>query len=524
MNKKRGAATYILIVACILLTKVLGMVRGMFLSAYYGTGSEAAVFQAVSKLPLTLYDVTLGTAIVSAFIPVFNERLSKDGKDSANRFASRFLSIAGILSAVLCAVGMCFPRLYVKIVASGFDGAQMALAMRMTRLILPVILFATAAYVFIGILQSYGEFTAPALVSLFTNLTLIVYFLFFNRFFGIEGLAAAFTVGWSLQLVFLLPFIIRRGFRFHTGGRLFDKDMLRVLLLTLPLFVSSLAQPINNVISTNLSSGLGEGALSTLNYAYDAYFILAAVFASAMTNLYFPEMSRHFAAGNRAGAADIGGQMLKTVSAIILPITAFVFACGEPIIRLLYQRGAFTAENTAAVTACLQIYCLGMLALSAQEILNKFFYSMQNSWVPMVAAVGGIALNLGCSFWFVGQFSQYRLLAWATVISGWFMALVLVVFALIFKTGLIKKSLFVSLGKTLAAALCMGAAAYGVRRLGELWLGRGMIGSLVVTLCALALGAAVYFGALWCLRSEELGELKKMRRKKGKEGASCDKE
>ena len=85
MKKKGQGATYIIILACILLTKVLGLARGVLLSAFYGTGLEAEVFQAVSKLPLTLYDVTLGTAIVSAFIPVFNERLAKDGKQIAQR-------------------------------------------------------------------------------------------------------------------------------------------------------------------------------------------------------------------------------------------------------------------------------------------------------------------------------------------------------------------------------------------------------------------------------------------------------
>lgn len=513
MKKQGGTKIYILIVACILLSKVLGMARNMFLSAYYGTGMEAEVFTAVSKLPLTLYDVTLGTAIVSAFIPVFNERLAQNGKNSANRFGSNFLTLAALFSTAVCALGMCFPELFVKIVASGFDDSRMALAVPMMRSILPVILFATAAYIFIGILQSYGEFTAPALVSLFTNLAIILYFVFFNQHFGIKGLAVAFTIGWSLQLLFLLPFVIKRGYRYRFICAL-TPDIKKVLLLTLPLFISSLAQPINTLISTNLSSSLSDGALATLNYAYEAYFILAAVFASAMTNLYFPEMSRRFAEGDTEGATDIGQTMLKTVSAIILPITVFMSVCGTPIIRVLYQRGEFTAENTAAVASCLAVYCVGMLALSWQEILNKFFYSMQNSKIPMIAALGGILLNLGTSFLFIRLIGQYRLLAVATVISGWFMAGVLMWFARKKAPKLIGKSLAVSLGKTLGASAGLGVVAFALRFALEKTLGTGMLATVGTVAASLLMGGAVYILLLKLFRSEELGELLSKRREK----------
>ncbi len=510
MKKQGKGATYVIILACILLTKVLGMLRNSFLSAAYGTGMEAKVFQAVSKLPLTLYDVTLGTAIVSAFIPVFNELFSKQGKGAAEKFAGNFMTLAGSLSTLICTIGMIFPRFFVKIVAQDFSGEEMLLAEQMMRYILPVMLFATVTYIFIGILQSYGEFTAPSLVSLFTNLAIILYFLFFDRFFGIEGLAVAFTIGWCFQLCFLLPFIVKKRFRFSFSFSL-SANMRRVMILTLPLFVSSLAQPINNIISTRLSSGMGD-ALSILNYSYDAYFILAAVFASAMTNLYFPELSRRFADNDLTGAGEIGGKMIRSVSAIVLPITAFMMVCGQPIIRLLYQRGEFTAENTTAVAECLAIYCVGMLALSLQEILNKIFYSMQKPQFPMIAALGGILLNLGLSYLFIHLFDNYRMLAWSTVISGWVMAIILFIFVRKNVPQLVTGALFASLGKTLLASLALGAVAYGVR----IWLdGEGMVRSVLCVGLSLLAGAVTYFVVLKLTGSDQLNELLSMRKKKG---------
>lgn len=514
MQKKGNFSAYLVIVASILLTKLLGLARTVFLGAFYGTGMEAGAFIAVSKLPLTLYDVTLGTAIVSAFIPVFNERFTKGGKKEANRFGSNFLTLAMILSLMLSTLCFCFPDFTVKLFAPGFEGAQLALASQMMQIIIPIILFATAAFILIGILQSYGEFTVPALVSLFSNLSIIVYFLLLNDTFGIIGLSVAFTVGWSLQLLFLIPFAIKHGFRYAPHLSLRDPDLKKVLILTLPLFVSSLAQPINTLISTNLSSSLGDGSgVAVLGYAYDAYFIVAAVFSSAMTNLFFPELSRRFSAGDMRGAADIGANMLKTVSAIILPVMGLVMALGEPIISLLLERGEFTAQNTAQVALCLCIYCVGMISLSFQEILNKFFYAMQNSVIPMVGALGGITLNIVSAYLLSRVFGFYGLAA-ATVLSGYAMALFLLLVARKRVAGLVSASLWVSLGKSTLSAVVAAAGAWGVKYLLSFVNLAGFLQNIVTLVCAVAVGLALYLVMLRITRSEELGSLLSLLKKK----------
>ncbi len=515
MQKKGTFSAYLVIVASILLTKLLGLARTIFLGAFYGTGMEAGAFIAVSKLPLTLYDVTLGTAIVSAFIPVFNERLTAGGKKDANRFGSNFLTLALVLSAMLSALCFCFPAFTVKLFAPGFEGEQLALATKMMQIIIPIILFATASFILIGILQSYGEFTVPALVSLFSNLSIILYFLLLNDRFGIIGLSVAFTVGWSLQLLFLIPFAIKQGFRYTPRLSWGDADIKKVLILTLPLFVSSLAQPINTLISTNLSSSLGDGSgVAVLGYAYDAYFIVAAVFSSAMTNLFFPELSRRFSANDMNGAADIGASMLKTVSAIILPVMGLVMVLGEPIISLLLERGEFTAQNTLQVALCLCIYCIGMISLSFQEILNKFFYAMQNSVIPMLAAMGGITLNILSAFLLSKVFGFYGLAA-ATVLSGYAMALFLLLVARKKVSSLVTSSFWISIGKSTLSAAVAAAGAWGVKVLLSALQLPSFLQNCIILACALLVGAAVYLGMLWICRSEEINALLSLVKKKG---------
>lgn len=455
-KKKNGIVIYLVLVSAVLLTKVLGLLRGILLSQNYGTGVEASAFTAVSNLPLILFDVTFGTAISSAFVPVFNEKISTKGEKEANRFASVFLNIVLVFSFVLVVLGIMFPKYAVMLVASGFGGKDdvMLLASSLMQIIMPIMSFACCTFIFIGILQSYGEFIAPALVSLFSNLSMIVYFLFLNGKFGIKGLAVAFVFGWVLQFVFLLPFLKKKKFKYSFVFDFKSPDIKKVAILTLPLFVAALAQPINQLISSNLSSSVSDSGVATVNYAYTAYYIVAGVFSYALTNMFFPEMSRKFAQNDIEGATHICSDMLSNITAIIAPIMAFMGACSYPIIKLLYQRGEFTPQDTASVSALLAVYVVGMIFLSWQDIFNKFFYSMQKSVIPMISAAVGIVCNLVFSVILTSRFGLMGL-AFSTVIAGAVMTVCLSLFSLRITKSIFTKHFVLELIKLVFSGVCV---------------------------------------------------------------------
>jgi len=357
-----------------------------------------------------------------------------------------FLNIVLIFSVVLVLAGIMFPEYAVMLVASGFgeNNDVMQLASSLMRIIMPIMSFACCTFIFIGILQSYGEFVAPALVSLFSNLSMILYFLFLNKSFGIKGLAVAFVIGWALQFIFLLPFLRKKRFKYSFVFDFKSPDIKKVAILTLPLFVAALAQPINQLISSNLSSSVSESGVATVNYAYTAYYIVAGVFSYALTNMFFPEMSRKFAQNDTPGATRICSDMLTSITAIIAPIMAFMGACSYPIIKLLYQRGEFTAQDTASVSALLAIYVIGMIFLSWQDIFNKFFYSMQKSVIPMICAAVGIVCNLAFSIILTSKFGLLGL-ALSTVIAGAVMTVCLSAFSVKVTKGIVTKSFVVEL-------------------------------------------------------------------------------
>ncbi len=457
-KNKKNVYIYLVLVSAVLLTKVLGLLRGILLSQNYGTGVEASAFTAVSNLPLILFDVTFGTAISSAFVPVFNEKISKNGDKQANRFASTFLNIVLFFSFVIVVLGIIFPKYAVLLVASGFGGNAdvMNLASSLMQIIMPIMSFACCTFIFVGILQSYGEFVAPALVSLFSNLSMILYFLFLNKEFGIKGLAVAFVIGWALQFIFLIPFLKKKKFNYSFIFDFKSPDIKKVAVLTLPLFVAALAQPINQLISSNLSSSVSDNGVATVNYAYTAYYIVAGVFSYALTNMFFPEMSRKFAQNDVDGATHICRDMLSNITAIIMPIMAFMGACSYPIIKLLYQRGEFTPQDTVNVSALLAVYVLGMIFLSWQDIFNKFFYSMQKSLIPMICAAIGIVCNLVFSIILTSKLGLAGL-ALSTVIAGIVMTVFLSVFSLRITKNIFTKEFVIELIRLVFSGVCVYA-------------------------------------------------------------------
>ncbi len=513
-KKKSDVFVYMVLVAAVLLVKVLGLVRGMFLSAMYGTGVEASAFTAVSNLPLIIFDVTFGTAITSAFVPVFNEKLSSDSKDGANRFASNFFNIVLIFSIVFVALGMIFPKQAVLLVASGFNGQTeaMTIATTLMRIISPIVTFACCTYIFIGILQSFGEFIAPALVSLFSNLSMIVYLVFFNKSFGINGLAVAFCFGWFLQFVFLLPFLKKKEFKYTFNLNFKSKDIKKVAVLTLPLFVAALAQPINQLISSNFSSSVSEKGIATVNYAYNAYLIVAGVFSYALSNMFFPKMSRKFAENDIEGATVICKDMLSSITAIILPIMLFVGICSKPIISVLYQRGEFTASDTQSVAALLTVYAVAMISLSWQDIFNKYFYSMQKSVVPMISAFVGITSNILFSVILTPKIGLLGL-AVSTVIAGYAMSVVLALFSLKVSKSIFTKTFVIEISRLILAALVSGTVCFICTNAFDF--DSNLVFKITYILITLIATLVSYVIMLFVLRSENVLRFKSVLRKEG---------
>ena len=505
MEERRGSAarTISSVMVITLLGKVLGLYRDRLLAIHYSVGPQASAFFTASRIPRVFFDAVFASAIAACFIPVFSEYLEKRGKQEAFRFAGTFLTAMALLTAALTALGMAFPQPLVALFSDYEDPQTTALAVSLTRVMFPTVLFSGVAFSLVGILQALDHFTAPALMSAVSNLVIIAYFYLGDQRWGIYGLAAAYLAGWLLQGVIQGPPLRRLGYRYRPGFDFGSEGMRKVFVLMAPVMVSTWVQPINLVINSRFGSRLYDGAgVSALEYASNLYLVIAGTFILSITNVIFPRLSRLTAGGEEGAFRDTLRQSVHTSLFFVFPMSAGLMAVARPLVSFLYGGGSFDEFSVQITSTALVWSSLGMAGYALQNVLSRAYFARQQGRGPLLAGAAAIAVNILLCMALTGPFSVAGL-AFASALSSTVYALLLLVPLERRGEGVLDRALARDLLKMLLAALLTGAAAAGLLRLLQGVLPAGKAGELLsLALCALS-GAAVYFLAARALGLQE---------------------
>ncbi|MBR5680459.1 MAG: murein biosynthesis integral membrane protein MurJ, partial [Clostridia bacterium] len=398
-GRKSLARSAVLMGVIILFSKILGLYRDILVASAYGSTAEGVAYETASKLPITIFDFVLGGVVTAAFIPVYNAVAVKRGKEEAMSFCRSYLNLILLVTAVLTALGEIFAPWLVRFMAPDLAAATTALAVRLTRVMFPMVIFVGLAFSFVGFLQSEGEYNIPALISLVSNLIMTGYLLFLNGRFGIYGLSAAMLIGWFAQAAVQIPSAVKRGFRFRLTAPLNTPDIRRAARNTVPILIATWTTPLCAIINTRLASGIENGrAIIALGYANRLYLIIVGLFSFVATNLLFPTFARAAASGNAAESDRLTRTSLRTLIFIIAPIAAGVAALAVPFTGLIYERGVFTADDTALTAAALSMYAAGMLFSACGEVLTKAFFAAEKTKLPMIASLCSMLFNVGAVY------------------------------------------------------------------------------------------------------------------------------
>lgn len=509
------AKTVSIVMLVTLLGKVLGLVRDILLSYHYGSGMMASAFLTASRIPRVFFDVVFASAIASCFIPVYSKTLTTQGRKNADHLASSFITIIGILSLSITAVAMIFAKpISGLMISSDWAGSEDAIALvcDLTRVMLPSVVFTAAAFCFVGVLQSLGEFNIPALISTVSNLVVILYYLFFNAKFGIFGLAVAFLLGWFLQGAVQLPALRRLKFTYRPT--LADKRGLGEIFRLMPaVMLSTWVQPLNLMVHTHFGWSLYDGAgVSAMEHATNLYLIIASVLVLSVTNVIFPKLSKLSAGGKANEFEETLGQTLQSTLFLILPMAAGLMIIASPLISLVFQRGQFDAFSVSITARALFWLAPGMVGYAVQAIISRAYFAKQAGRVPLIAGGMSILINWLLCIWLTPKF-EIAGLALASTLSASVYALFLII-PLIKKDSFITKKFVLSMLKMLVCALVMSPIAYGVMR----FFVTRQVGNFITIAITALVGACVYFFAAYLFRIEQahfLIRLLKGRRKDG---------
>lgn len=482
-----------------LLGKVSGLLRDRLLTVNYGSTAAANAFLTASRIPRVFFDAIFASAIAACFIPVFSEYLVKEGKKKAYQFAGNFISVIGILTLGITILGMIFSEQLAVFFADGFDADASALCAELTRIMFPTVVFTGIAYSFVGILQSLDEFNIPSMISLVSNIIIILYYIFLNDKFGIYGLAIAFLFAWLAQALVQLPSLKKRGFEYRPSLSIRSEGMRKVFRLMLPVLISTWVIPINQTVNSKFGSRLFDGAgVSAIELSYNLYTIIVGVFVLSVTNFVFPRLARQSAENDTAAAKKTISSAMHVSMFLVIPMMLGLMIMSRPVVNFIYGGGEFDSFSVDITARALLYLSLGMIGYAIQTVLGRAYFAEQRGKMPLISGAVAILVNIILSVLLTEKYDVAGLgiaSALSSTVNG-----LLLMFALQKSgKGFLSKSFLIDMLKITLATAFMGVAAYAAYRLCI----TAEFGKLLTVLIPVALGAVVYFIITVLLRLPE---------------------
>ncbi len=442
-----------------LLSRILGFVRDMIIAGFFGAGMAADAFFVAFRIPNLLRRLFAEGSLTIAFIPVFTEYLQHEGEAAAFQMARSAFRLISLILALAAVLGILLTPLIVRIMAPGFilSPEKLSLTIGLTRFMFPYIFFIGLVALCMGILNAMDHFAAPALAPVFLNLSMIVAVLFISPRLDnpVYGLAIGVLLGGVLQLALQIPFLIKSGLFFWKAADLFHPGLKRVGILMLPAVFGAAVYQVNILVGTLLASLLPQGSVSYLYYADRLVQFPLGIFAIAAATAVLPSFSKYAAKKDILALNETFGYALRLVTFITIPAMVGLILLREPIVGLLFQRGAFDTATTAMTAEALLYYGIGLWAFSAVRIVVSLFYALQDTQTPVKMAAISIGVNiiLGAALMWP---MKHGGLALATSLAS-MVNLALLIKALKQTLGLLKWNMVLkSLIKSLVCAVAMG--------------------------------------------------------------------
>jgi putative peptidoglycan lipid II flippase len=499
--------------AATLASRVLGFVRDMVVARAFGAGPVTDAFFVAFRIPNLLRRLLAEGALSTAVIPVFTEYRERHGQAEFGRMVRAVTGVATVVLCVVSGLGMLLAPWIVRVMAPGWtaDPGLIGLAGRLTSLMFPYLLLVGLAALAMGALNAHHRFFTAALGPALVNVAMILSVLVLAKRLSppVFSLAVGVLVGGAGQLLVQLPELAKLGVPLRPSAEWSHPTVRTIAGRLWPAVFALAAVQVTVLLNTLLASLLPQGTVSYLYYADRVMEFPLGVFGIALATAVLPSMAGHAARGERRALTDMLGFSLRLSVFVALPAAVGLVALGHPIVRLLFERGEFTAADAMATTQALAGYAVGLPAFSATRIAAQTFYALGDTRTPVWAGLASVAAN--CVFALALMWPlQHAGLALASSLSAYVNVILL--------GWLLRRRLGRIGGRQMAGSLLRTAGASAVLLLWCVWaggrLGGGFAGA-AWTAGALGAGMFVYLAAAAAFRAPELGALTGLLRRRG---------
>ena len=476
-------------------SRILGFARDILIANFLGAGPSADAFFVAFKLPNFFRRLFAEGAFNAAFVPQFARRLEADGLDAARRFAEAALAVLlSILLPFTLLAQIAMPQV-IAVLAPGFIGLPdtFELAVELTRITFPYLMFMALVALMGGVLNSLGRFTAAAAAPIVLNVILISALISLRNVLATPAHALAWGVAAAgvAQFLFMALACRAAGVGIWLPRPRLTPGVRRVLRLMIPGAIGAGVVQINLVIDTILASTLASGSISYLYFADRVNQLPLGVVGIAVGIVLLPLLSRQVRAGDVAGAADSQNRAIEFAMLLTVPAAAALIAIPEQITRILFERGAFQADDTVATARALAAFAAGLPAYVLIKAFGPGFFAREDTATPVKVAALGVAVNVAIAVVLM-QFIGHIGIATATAAASWLNAGLLGF--ILHRRGHLRpdKQLRRRLPRIFMSALAMALVLWAAARILAPWLSAGAVVGAPVLAALILAGLAIY--------------------------------
>jgi putative peptidoglycan lipid II flippase len=398
-------------------SRIVGLLREIVFASYFGTSGEASAYTIASLVPNLVAQLFANAALSAAFVPVFTDLLQQGRRKEALRLASTLfwimLIVLGAVSAFfILAAGTIMPLF----IGPTFTPALNELTIGLSQVLFPVVLLLGLTGLLTGILQSYDEFTIPAISPAVWNLVIILLLVLLAPHFHGESKIYAYAIGilaaTGVQLALALGALGRIDFRLQLHIDWHDPRIKQVFMLMLPVTIGLGIVNLDQLINSAFGSLVSDEAPRAIDNAFRIYMLPQGVFSVAVATVLFPVLSRLAARRDAAGMRSTVGTGMRQINLLLIPAAAFMIVLATPITRLVFERGQFDARSTELVSEALFWFAFSLPFAGINLLLTRTFFALQRPWIPTRLAAMNIVVDI------IVSVSLYKPLGIAGLVIG----------------------------------------------------------------------------------------------------------
>ncbi len=499
-----------------MLSRVTGLMREMMIAHFMGAGAVADAFFVAFRFPNLFRSLFAEGAFNAAFVPLFTGKLTAEGEAEAQSFAERALTVMALVLGVFVAVVELAMPWAIYALAPGFAEVQgkLDLAVELSRICFPYLLFISLTSLQAGVLNSLGRFAAAAGTPVLLNIVAMTGLWALAPVTETPGHALAwgtFAAG-IVQFVWLAFSVRKAGMPLRLVRPRLTPEVRLLGRRIVPGAVGAGVYQVNLVINTMIASTVANGAVSYLNYADRVNQLPLGVVGIAIGTALLPLLSRQLKAGEMDAARESQNRAMEFALLMTLPAAGALMVLAEPVIRVLFQRGSFGPAETVATAHALVAFAIGLPAYVLVKVLVPAFFAREDTRTPVKVAGATMVLNIALNLALIGPLSHVGM-ALSTALAAWFNVVALAV--ILARRGFFAMDarLKARTPRILAATAAMAAALAAAKHWAWPWAAHSWQ-ALIVVSALVAVGLVVFAAAAHITGATRLAEVKAMVRRR----------